>query len=584
MKNALKSVIKNKLFLAVVINTGFLALCNFLFGLNYEMLDETIFAELAADNYYYLGNFSNYFLFAAVGTVQKIIYPVNAYVVIALILGLLSMITVSYIILDRFRLPYAAAVIILLNGFFGLNHYATVSFTRLPAVLCVSGLLCILHSAGKKRFIYGFLWGAFLVAAGSMYRFKVFAVCTGIFIAFICILALSDGIKAENGFSLKRLFAELFEPKRLVCGIVLIALCFGISALGNSTNKNGEGIEYYTEYTAARSAVWDYEIPAYNECRADYEAIGIDENDLKMLEGHYLDDEGAFTLEKLNAINEIKVNHNAERSVLGLIKATVKEELFEITHLTFKAILYLSVIIITCIFLLLMKGKYCIVPISLYGVAGILYVYLYYFGRVPYRAVYGIWLSIAVYLIYALDSVRIRDKVKTLLKPIKSKRFAAALLACSVAVSGGFLFANNYRNFKNDFKQMKSERAGINAYIKAHPDDRFELCRQANLLEGNLDNGTIYTINNEGRRKNSHIFNGTYYALPYYDEFNRDVFGTDNLYSNLFNENVYYVDFEGRFKDVFKKYLQKYYSDGKTVSYTVTDTVDGFEIVSYSLE
>ncbi len=584
---AMKRIAQSKLFLSIIICSSCFLLCQLAFGLNYEMLDEMIFSELLADNYIHFGNFSNYFLLAAIMLLQKLIYPVNAYVIVSLAAALAAMVTIVYIFYSRFSWMVATVIAVVLNGMFGVNHYATISFTRLPALLCAGGLLCIIHTIYSKRWVAGYIWGSLLVIAASMYRYKIFLVGALLLVVFLVADSVAEHLSFKNTReAVKSFLKELLEPKRLLCGVLLFAVCFGFSAFGRHLNNNSEAVSYYIHYNSLRSAVWDYEIPTYDEAKDDYDAINIDANDLTVLKGHFLDDEGAFTIDKLKEINAIKEKYNEKRSLKTILKSLIFGELEELTSRQMKAILYLSVLLILVLFLIIMKKRYMLIPFSLLAASAVLYVYLYFDGRVPYRVVYGIWLPVILYLLYSIRLERLRDFCRQKLRKnqlLTSKKYAVPIVVLALFVAVAFLTINDQKNYKNDYAAMQSDRASVNEYVKAHPDDRFELCRMANLFEGNIDNKTIYTVNNEGRYKNSHIFNGTYYRLPYYDKFNKDVFGTDNMYENLLKDNVYFIDHNNAFSKALEKYLEKYYADGNNVDMTLIDEFDNYQIVSYTM-
>lgn len=575
------------MLISVVICFFFFAFSQLIFGLNYEMLDEMIFSELIADNYIHFGNFSNYILLAGIMLIQKVIYPLNAYAIVALMAALAAMITIVYIFYCRFSLRMATMIAIVLNGMIGINHYATISFTRLPALLCTAGLLCILHSVYTKRWIAGVLWGSLLVLAASMYRYKVFLVGALVFVVFLLADAVSEHLHfSDMVASVKQVLKVLLEPRRLIAGMLLFAVCFGFSTVGRKLNNNSEEVAYYMHYSSLRSAVWDYAIPSYEEAKADYDVIGIDENDLFILDGHYLDDQGAFPEEKLAQIKAIRQKYYGHSDVKALLKKMIDSEWDVITHVRDKAILYFSVLLVLALFLIMMKKRYYLMPFLLLLLSAALYVYLYMDGRVPYRVVYGFWLPIMIYLIYSIQPERMKKACLEKLKQnklITSNKYAVPCLGLATLVAVSFLTITDYRNFKNDFTAMQQERASVNEYVKAHPDDRFELCRPANLFEGNIDEKTIYTVNNEGRYKNSHIFNGTYYRLPYYDKFNEDVFGTDNLFENLLNEHVYYIDYGNTYGDALEEYLEKYYSGGKNVEATLVDEIGNYKVISFTI-
>lgn len=80
---------------------------------------------------------------------------------------------------------------------------------------------------------------------------------------------------------------------------------------------------------------------------------------------------------------------------------------------------------------------------------------------------------------------------------------------------------------------------------------------------------------------NSIIFNCTYYNHPDYKKQSID-FGAANLYLNLLKKDVFFVDsINNPHVDIMCRYINKYYSSNKKVSYNKIDTVDGYVIYKF---
>lgn len=580
----------NKLFMATFINVAFLVICQLVFKLNFEILDELVYSELIADGQTF-NNFSNSILLVIIGALQKLIYPINAYVVFALALSLACLISICYIFFDKFEFKTAVILSILLNGFTATSYYTLVSFTRIPSLLCTASLLCILHYANKKKWLFGMLWGFVLVVIASFYRIRVFETVALVFVVYLLSVSIVKYIGEKNKKeALKAFLKDLFEPKRLICGVLLAATCLSLSHVNANIVKNSPELSYYRSYTRARSQIYDYDTPSYESCKEQYDAIGVDAEDLYFLDVVRYCDDKAYPLETLQKIGEVRNSVNAKHSVLQVIQNTITEEFTDAYSKTDKTVLDLAIIGAFVAFFIVFKRKYLIVEISLLLVAAGLYFYLHNAGRVLCRHVYIFWLPIIVFLLYTLDSSAINEKLTQKIKgkfnKNNSKRITALILAFSIMLSAAFSFAFWYKGKyqeNNRFDRIQAFRAPINEYVKAHPDDRFELCKDANLYEGNIDNKSLYYINNQGRYGNSHIFQAIYYRLPYFNEFDKQIFGTDDLYENLFHEHVYYVDWNNHTAEHMRIHLQRYYTEqGETVTFEKVDEVDNFQIIRFT--
>lgn len=72
--------------------------------------------------------------------------------------------------------------------------------------------------------------------------------------------------------------------------------------------------------------MYDYYILTYSEAKSDYDKIGVSENDLVMLQKLYMDDEGAFSIEKLKSIDQVKSKYYKSISLFTTVKNMVMIE------------------------------------------------------------------------------------------------------------------------------------------------------------------------------------------------------------------------------------------------------------------
>lgn len=137
----------------------------------------------------------------------------------------------------------------------------------------------------KDKSIIGIIVGIVLSVFGSMYRFNVFITVFFIFGLYYIVYNL---VISKSKFSLK--MKKIFNLKFIVAFILLITCAFSCKTI-SSFVYNFPEMQYYSEYTSARSKVYDYYIPTYSEAKSDYDKIGVSENDLVMLQKLYMDDE-----------------------------------------------------------------------------------------------------------------------------------------------------------------------------------------------------------------------------------------------------------------------------------------------------
>ena len=295
-----------KIIYSLILNTVIMAFFLIAFQLRYEMPDDFVFSNLITDGSYNF-SFMSPVMASLMGLLQNIIYPVNAYVIVCLVAAFFACTAITRVFIDKFNPITTFCFTLVFNGFLGINHYGTIAYTRMAALMSVAGFLCIIHYSNKEKWKLGTVIGIILTVFGSIFRFAIFEVCVALAVFFVLGKSITEYFRKNKE---ERKFIDIikiiFEPKRLISAVVAVVLCFGISYTASFVIKSDKNVDYFTKYTAARSAVYDYQLPEYDTHKDGYLEINIDENDLLMLRNLYMDDEGAFTYDKLKEIRSVK--------------------------------------------------------------------------------------------------------------------------------------------------------------------------------------------------------------------------------------------------------------------------------------
>lgn len=546
--------------------------------INYEIADNQTFSQYIADGEYTI-LFIGYFLTTFCGFVQHFIYPINAFVLIHLVLAFISFTSVTYVFMDKFGIKLGTLPSVFTICFFGVSHYSTISFTRLPGLLCTAGFLCIIHFIYKNKGLFGVVFGGFLITVGSFYRFKIFETALVIAVLFVMALSTSEHFSFSNpDRSFVSLLKRVFEPKRIIACIVVTALCFGFNFISKTINTSSNELKYFKEWTTYRSSVWDYAIPKYEEAREAYDKIGIDENDLLMLENGYMDNDGAFSKEKLKEIRDIQAELGYNKlSGFELLKTMVLSEFANMRGLGDKGIAALFFGMITFVFLILFQKRTYFIPLSLLTSIFIFYTYLWSSSRVPFRAVYVLWVSAIIYLLYSFNFDNLRSVFGTL---FKKKRVIVAcisfVLSIVLSISGFAL-----TGLSNDAltSHERNEKSELQKYVESNPNEKFLCTRGSSIPKQTQGNILLF----EEEITNAKTYSCTYYAHPHNKEILSE-FGLENIYSGLLEKDVYLIDRETvGHVDMFKNYLQKHYGEGKMVEYELHKQIAGFNIYKFKL-
>ncbi|MCD8025729.1 MAG: hypothetical protein LUF33_02030 [Clostridiales bacterium] len=353
----------------------------------YEIADNQTYSLFIADGDYKIV-FTNYFLCLFCGFIQNIIYPLNAFVTVHLFFCFCAFTAITRVFLDKFNTITALCITLFLNGFFAVNHYLTISFTRAPALICVAGFLCIIHYINRSKWKLGTIIGAVFILIGSTYRFKIFEVALVMAVCFVIAKSISQYFSiGKPQRKISNMFKIIFAPKRLIVCIITVAVCFSVYYVSDAINTSTDELSYYKQYTTARSVVWDHTIVDCDSYEEEYDKIGIDENDIAMLRAGYMDDEGAFTLEKLQQIKDIQPNNILETQyIVSTIKEMFETEIGFIIALGDKGMVCLAFVFVLIPFIIVCKKRNCFIPIFLMVVAFCFYLYLWFFWQSPLQS------------------------------------------------------------------------------------------------------------------------------------------------------------------------------------------------------
>ena len=588
-----------KMGYALLLNAVIMAFFLIVFPLHYEMPDDHSYSQFITD-----GNYIFYIvdlvLGYIIGMLQRIVYPINAYVIVSIVFSFVSFVSITRVFLDKFSLVIATAMSFVMLGFFGVNHYETVAFTRMPALMCLAGLLCVFHYTNKKE--HWKLWtviGVVLVLLGSLYRFLIFEVSVVVFVFYYIGKSITDYFGIDKSLRCLKDFLHIaLKPKRIISLSVAVVLCFAVHYASYAIYDFDADYNYYRQYTSARSSVYDYDIPKYEDAKEEYNAINIDENDLELLKAGYFDQNGALSLKQLQSINEIgKKYRKTSNSYIGILKLMLISEIGNVRAVWKngtieivnngrvaggKGVVYFLIGILLLLFIVLMKKRYLFIPILLGIISLALYYYLWIDNKVPFRAVYPILIGFTVLLMYSFSYDGLRQRFQKRNKCFKKKAVPICIiLIFSMLFSGWGVYLSTIYNQYIDFHSDYYNQVNLYKYFEINKNSKYVIAR--NCPEHTLTDNIYFTEENP-KYRNYEVFSGTYYNLPFIRE-RMERFGTENMYRYLLSEKTYFVVYaEDSHADMMKAYLQKYYSNGKTVDYKIVDTIDKYQICKYTLK
>ncbi len=568
MKRKMKDNQKN-IFFSIVFNVVLLAVSLVFFQVHFDIPDDALFARNINDGLFEI-LYINHYLVRVIKLLQDVIYPINAYTVINIVLSYFSMVSITYVLTDKFDMKKSAFMTGFIYCIFGSSIYNTISFTRLPAIISLAGFMLIIHFAKQKNGFFGMIIGIVLCVLSSMYRYNVFLLVLGVSCVFVFSLSINeyfDKEKTERKFV--DFFKILFEPKRIVAALVVFVVAFSCNNVSKMVDKSTEEMQYYAQYTSLRSAVWDYQLPDYENYSDEYDKIDIDENDLAMLRLACFDDlENSLTIEKLQGLNSLK-KHYYQNDINSILRNMKQVVIYEISMLLSIDIEFISLTgfgLVIVLYLLTNNKKKFFAPLLMISAVGVCFLYMWYINRTVFRANYAFILSATTYLMYLFDF----SNSKILFKN-RTRKIITTICIAAISVTG--LIASQSRNkCEKDYPLSKEDKQFVE-YMTSHTNNKYGMIGVESFYIGLIDNiDDAFHIEKTDYDLNCFVAAGMFYRSPAYN-YLLEQFGTDNFYEYLLEDNVYLVvDNDNDVSEVVKTYLEKHYADGKTVDLTKIDT------------
>ena len=560
----IKSLLINAVILAVVIISTHML---------YETNDDYVIACRIVDGYPEV-NFVNYYLCLILVRLQAVFTSVNAYVLFMICGSFASFTCILKLIMDRTSekiIIIAAALIILV---FSVDHYCTVQFTKTAVLMTIAALMLMMDSLACRKgaaAAAGLVISVILLYAGAALRI--------------------DGLPAAVGFAgiyliywlitnRKKLVPEGYlTGKRILLYIVLLGLvggCYVFNNMSYRANTAGEALSAYKEYSQARSDVVDFGVyDNYKKNAEAYDAIGISENDLYMIDHWYFDYDGAASLDNLRKIKEIDAASRSHDST-SVVQASVnclKSILRSVRRLGYRGIHIIILCIIALWMVLALKPRHWLYIIATGAFALCIYLALFYLERPAYRATYMADIGAAVWLMYTLaagyESGRAEGK-NPRSKPLWVMGICTVLITAVLLVPLYVKCGESYKEVKG--KPMTS---GLADYLEDNQDSFFVFATKEK--KSNRSYLTPWKAPDTEAEKNV-IGTGSWGSMSPYLLDKLAAYGMKNPVKDLIdNDNAYYVGNKNipRLTEYYNKW---YGSDTSQISLVQIAKVDGYAV------
>lgn len=558
---------KNNWVKAIAVNLIIMIVILLLTDPVYETNDDYAISLRMVDGYPYI-TFINYYFCRFVIGLQSLLHGINAFVVVQMAGAFVSFTIITWILLEKKQSRWFTILTVFIIALFAVDQYCIVQFTKSSALMLTAGLLLLIDAFTKKRGIGFYILAFVLIYAGFSLRFMNVFVAIGFAgVYLIAWILINRKTLKEDGF-LKARSILVFG----VC-ILLLAGLGGLYKASDQANQSTEALKDYVAFDYYRQYVTDYPIyESYDSNQEKFAAIGLDKNDLRLMDNWYLDAGGAASTENLKAIYEkvYKDSGMASHSVSKAAKEFVKSCIHDMKKHNRTGIHLWLLLALALAALLAYKPKYWLYIIAIGGLTVLVYVYLFYLGRPAYRAEYIADLAAALWLLYFMDSGYQRTGAAGS-KSFKAVSTAGAillsviLLACQLPIHEKCVSMHE--------KSMSGQTSPVLAqYLEDHEDSFF--------VFGNGQRGkSVYyadplTVPEPNFQKNALGFGSWGTESPYLTE-KLQRYGMSNTFADLIdNENAFV--FEDKKKEALTTYLNKWYGDENSqIVLEPVDVIDG---------
>ena len=433
-------------------------------NMTYESGDDYAISQYIVDGYQYV-SFVNYYLCRALIAVQAHVSQLNVYVIFLIIIPFISFVCITKLVFDACSSLAVRAFLISALVIYSFDHYCAIQFTKTAALTATAGFIMLTDCVIKRRGLPSYIAAFILIYLGAAVRYGSFTPALGTAAVSVITWMLTEcGSREDEGW---------FRPKSLVSTAVIIALvcgAFGIIKMSALKNTSTPELKLYDEYNLARSNVLDYPtLQYYEENKAEYDAIGISENDALMIDNWRLDYDGAASLENLKKIDAIERPSPppAERAVKSVKKA-LRCVLDSISGMSTTGVHIIALFIIAAAVILTLRPKYWFYVLMTGAVTFGLYVLLYYKQRATYRVTYIADIDATLWLLYywAVCAGKDPDGFRTNLASA-----AAAVMIAAAALSVPHLAEGCRTKYDRASSKLMEETTA--AYLKENGDKVF---------------------------------------------------------------------------------------------------------------
>lgn len=434
------------------------------------------------------------------------------------------------------------------------QFYVLLNFTRVAALATAGGWCGALYSMEYGTWKKGLIPSGLLLIYGAVLRFDSWLMVSAVAFSYFCVATLVQ-LHPFSAGSISGFLRRKIKYMAALTGIVLVvgALAVISQMYYNATPEWQD----YNEYNHARSLLLDYGIPDYATNQEGYEALGISQDDLSMLQSWSFGDPEVFSLDHMQQMAGMREKSPWTFTELG-------KNLLDSCRYLLQAPLFLMGLFFIIVTMLLSKRKYPVSQGVLLLVTILLMIYLVHEGRVLPRVTVGLTMAFSLFVLCCVNGEELPQEV------VCGKRgrilVVTALGSCLLLNGTLLLGEGTYGRHSAPTEELQAERQEIldtldqsNLYLM----DTFSRIYYFRLFP-------FWAGTNGFSQTNVYLLGSSFTMHPLYNQILRD-YGVENPFKALYEkDNVFLIDTTNY--ETKRSYIQRHYAD--TVTFSVVDSVD----------
>ena len=388
--NKHKNTIMMLTAIVIAVTTAFLTINTY--GIRFQTNDDATLSNIAAGAY---GSDTLHMVYVNVifSALLRPLYALcqtNWYVIVQLALVVVSIAVIGYILMKKLGWLCGSVMMLALMMGFAMDVFYTFQYTECGFIVLTAGLLLIVDNLGRIN--KSTLAGIVLALMGSLIRWDVFYAVGG----------LSAPLLLYRFFPLDK----AGKKKAVITMCLLFVATFGAKAVDIVAYKADDGWDEFRKYNEVRTAYSDYKVYSLT-AENPFEQYGISDADYTMLSYWNYYDEEKFTIELLDTISQGNQQITADElmdKTFERIKDMLKGDIYRWMFLLVAALSLVS-----------LRPRWSGgVMITVWGLYGVLMLYLVYRMRITSWVELGLIWTVSVFVLYCISQSKINSALNSL--------------------------------------------------------------------------------------------------------------------------------------------------------------------------